>query len=288
MGESGPSQYRGRIAPTPTGFMHLGHARTFLEAQKRVRAADGALLMRIEDLDGPRCKPEFVEAAFEDLKWAGLIWDEGPDVGGEKGPYIQSERMDVFRSAWRRLKDAGVIYPCICSRKDVANAVTAPHEEGGELIYPGTCREREWTFDSEEAALAINWRFRVPDGETIRFTDGRMGEQVFVTGKDFGDFLVWRKDGIPSYELAVVADDIAMKISEVVRGKDLLISTARQILLYRSFGCEAPKWFHCPLVLDEQGARLAKRDKAQGLRGLRENGVSPESFREIVAKAKLS
>jgi glutamyl/glutaminyl-tRNA synthetase len=264
--------YRGRIAPTPTGFMHLGHAKTFLKAQERAREAEGTLLLRVEDLDRERCKEEFTGALIEDLRWAGLDWEEGPDVGGACGPYTQSDRGEVFRKVWKSLRASGSIFPCRCSRKDVQVAVTAPHESGGELIYPGICRDWSPDFDSEESAEAVNWRFRVPDGETIEFVDENLGIQRFGAGRDFGDFLVWRKDGIPSYELAVVADDIAMGITEVVRGEDLLLSTARQILLYRSLGCEAPSYYHCPLVLDESGRRLAKRHQSLGLREIRRRG----------------
>lgn len=262
--KQGQNGYVGRIAPTPTGLMHLGHARTFLEAQRRVREADGRLFLRIEDLDQARCREEYVVALKEDLAWAGLEWE--PDV------WVQSERLDTFRAVWRTLREMGVIYACGCSRKDVAEAVTAPHEEGGELIYPGTCRDKKWTFESEEAALAMNWRFRVPDGEAIGFEDGRLGAICYEAGRDFGDFLVWRKDGFPSYELAVVADDIAQGITEVVRGEDLLVSTARQLLLYRALGAEAPAFYHCALVRDAEGKRLAKRAGAMGLREMRDRG----------------
>ncbi len=258
--------YVGRIAPTPTGYMHLGHACTFLEAQRRAEAADGRLFLRIEDLDQARCKEEFVEALEEDLAWAGLRWE--PEV------LRQSERLGWFREVLRRLREAGVVYPCSCSRKDVAEAIRAPHVEGQEPVYPGTCRDKEFAFANEEDALAINWRFRVPDSEVVAFVDGRLGEQLFVAGRDFGDFLVWRKDGFPSYELAVVADDVAQGITEVVRGEDLLASTARQLLLYRALVEEAPSFCHCPLILDTDGKRLAKRAGALGLRELRAQGVS--------------
>lgn len=274
-------EYRGRIAPTPTGLMHLGHAKTFLKAQTRASDASGTLILRVEDLDKERCKEEFTGSLIEDLRWAGLDWEEGPDIGGDCGPYRQSERDGVFRKAWNALIANGSVFPCKCSRKDVKEAVTAPHESIGELIYPGTCRERAIDFESEESAGAMNWRFRVPDGEAIEFIDGNLGAQCFVAGRDFGDFLVWRKDGIPSYELAVVADDIAMGITEVVRGEDLLLSTARQILLYRSLGYEIPGYFHCPLVLDESGKRLAKRHKSLGLRELRERGADLDAFLSV-------
>lgn len=263
-------EYRGRIAPTPTGLMHLGHARTFSVAQQRAKVAGGKLFLRIEDLDQARCKEEFVDALIEDLSWAGLKWED--EV------LRQSQRLSLFREVWKRLRAKGAIYPCACSRKDVAEAVTAPHGEGGELIYPGTCRDTQWSFESEEAALAINWRFRVPDGETIAFEDGRLGRRSYVAGKDFGDFLVWRKDGFPSYELAVVADDCAQGITEVVRGEDLLVSTARQLLLYKALEEPPPEFYHCPLILDTGGNRLAKRAGSLGLRELRKRGVAADQL----------
>ena len=269
-------EYKGRIAPTPTGFMHRGHAKTFLAAQRRARERGGRLILRVEDLDGDRCKPEFTDALVEDLLWAGLRWDEGPDSGGPSGEYAQSKRSAVFLEAWKVLWSQGAVFPCDCSRKDVLSAVQAPHNEGGELIYPGTCRNRSTAFWSESEALESNWRMRVPDGETIAFTDENLGNQRFVAGVDFGDFLVWRKDGIPSYELAVVADDIAMGITEVVRGEDLLLSTARQLLIYRALGATPPAFYHCPLVRDASGNRLAKRDNAQSLRELRASGMDPK------------
>lgn len=258
--------------------MHRGHARTFLVAQERARQHDGQLVLRVEDLDETRCRPEFVDALLEDLYWAGLQWDEGPDIGGPSGEYRQSERSAVFIEAWRTLREKGLIFPCDCSRRDVRSAAQAPHDEGGELIYPGTCRRRSTEFESDSEALQTNWRMRVPDGEILAFEDGNCGEQRFVAGVDFGDFLVWRKDGMPSYELAVVADDIAMGITEVVRGEDLLLSTARQLLIYRVLGATPPAFYHCPLIRDASGNRLAKRDGAQSLRELRATGVNPESL----------
>ena len=236
-------EYRGRLAPTPTGYLHRGHARTFLTAQERARSHGGKLILRVEDLDRDRCNPEFVAALLEDLSWAGLSWDEGPDAGGPFQSYYQSDRLEHYRTAWDRLIGSGTVFPCDCSRKDVRRAAQAPHSEGGELIYPGICRDRPFDFEDEESALAVNWRFRVPAGETISFEDGNYGHKEFVAGQDFGDFLIWRKDGIPSYELAVVADDIAMGITEVVRGEDLLMSTARQLLLYEALGAKPPAFY---------------------------------------------
>jgi glutamyl-tRNA synthetase len=276
--------YRGRLAPSPTGYLHVGHVRTFATAWRRARDAGGVLVMRMEDLDPERSRPEYAQAALDDLHWLGIDWDEGPDVGGPFGPYAQSERGAVYLATWKRLREGGFIYPCRCSRKDLAAALSAPHEGAGraqdpddELIYPGTCRPPHTggvAGDLGNQPGGQNWRFRVPDGETIEFEDGNLGRQRFVAGVDFGDFLVWRRDGAPSYQLACVADDAAMRITEVVRGADLLKSTARQILLNRALGYSDPKWFHCDLSVDEQGRRLAKRHDALSIRELRRKGVT--------------
>lgn len=270
--------YRGRIAPSPTGHLHLGHARTFWTAQERARAAGGSLVLRNEDLDRARCKSEFVSAMFEDLRWFGFKWQEGPDIGGLFAPYNQSERFAIYRRALENLERTGFIYPCTCSRKDLQAAARAPHaEDDEEPIYPGTCRERRKT---EIAERKFCWRFRVPDGETIGFTDGNLGAQHFIAGRDFGDFVVWRTDDVPAYQLACVVDDAAMQITEVVRGADLLVSTARQLLLYRALGLTAPRFYHCALMTDASGVRLAKRHEALSLRRLREEGQSPATLRE--------
>ncbi len=262
-----PGGYRGRIAPTPSGLLHLGHLRTFATAWARARAAGGVLLYRNEDIDPQRCRPEHLAAAVEDLRWAGLDWDVGP--------ISQSERVPLHRAALRRLRDAGAVFACTCSRADLARAASAPHDDVGESAYPGTCRGRMEPPSGEGGAC---WRFRVPDGETVEFVDGRVGRCAFVAGRDFGDFVVWRRDDLPAYELAVVVDDAAMGVTEAVRGEDLLLSTARQLLLYRALALTPPAWFHCPLVRDAAGRRLAKRDAALSLRALRERGVRPEEL----------
>jgi glutamyl-tRNA synthetase len=272
-------KYRGRLAPSPTGYLHLGHARTFWIAQERAKENGGILILRNEDLDSTRFKMEFVTEMLEDLRWFGFEWSEGPDVGGKFVPYNQSERMNFYRAVLEQLRAGNFIYPCTCSRKDIQQAVTAPHTEGDEPIYPGTCRRKFSSANYNLPSAKFNWRFRVPDGETISFTDGNCGEQKFVAGKDFGDFVVWRHDDVPAYQLACVVDDAAMQISEVVRGADLLVSTARQILLYRALGLTSPKFFHCALMLDEKGERLAKRHDALSLRTLRERGETPKSLR---------
>jgi glutamyl-tRNA synthetase len=288
-------EYRGRIAPTPTGYLHLGHAMTFWRAQERARAVGGELILRIEDLDLARCRSEFRDAIAEDLRWFGLRWDEGPDVGGQRAPYVQSERRALYLEAWEKLRAGGFIYPCRCSRKDVMESALAPHDDNEEPIYPGTCRPKSFSVAAAVPAASgkglqatrlplqpegINWRFRVPDGEELQYVDLRVGQRRAVAGKDFGDFIVWRRDDVPAYQLAVVVDDAAMEISEVVRGEDLLLSTFRQLLLYRALNLRAPEFYHAALILDESGRRLSKRDAALGLRSLRELGVTPREIRE--------
>ena len=274
MPESG---YRGRIAPSPTGYLHLGHARTFLIAAER--AKEGTLIFRNENLDRDRCRPEYVSAMYEDLRWLGLNWTEGPDCGGPFAPYSQSERREFYVEVWRKLRDSAHIYPCACSRKELAAAASAPNDADDEPIYPGKCRTRTDAL-SFEAPAGVNWRFRVPDGETITLVDQHFGTQSFLAGRDFGDFVIWRRDDVPAYQLAVVADDHAMGITEVVRGADLLKSTARQLLLYRALGWEAPQFYHCDLVRDAAGLRLAKRHDALSIRYLRERGWTAEQVRE--------
>ncbi len=273
--------YRGRLAPSPTGWLHLGHARTFWVAQARARASSGILVLRNEDLDHARCRPEYVIGMLEDLCWFGFEWQEGPDLGGPFGPYNQSQRAAVYRTAFHRLRNAGLVYPCTCSRQDVLRALQAPHPGEDDPIYPGTCRGKlPPESRGPKAQSRTNWRFRVPDGEVISFTDNRYGPQQVKAGKDFGDFVVWRHDDIPSYQLAVVVDDAAMEITEVVRGEDLLRSTARQLLLYRALGLAIPRFYHCPLLTDDAGVRLAKRHDALSLRSLRARGLTPESIRK--------
>ena len=279
-----PPPYRGRLAPSPTGYLHLGHARTFWIAQERAAAAGGALILRSEDLDRARCRADFRAAMLEDLRWFGLRWSEGPDVGGPHAPYTQSERMAHYTAVFEKLRARGVIYPCNCSRQDVLRALGAPHAGEDEPLYPGTCRPRRGKFEirnpkSETQRAGVNWRFRVPDDETITFSDRALGPHAETAGRDFGDFLVWRKDDLPSYQLACVVDDAAMGITEVVRGADLLTSTCRQLLLDRALGLTAPAFYHCPLMTDVSGLRLAKRDHATSLRALRAGGATPEELR---------
>jgi glutamyl/glutaminyl-tRNA synthetase len=269
------TRYVGRLAPSPTGLLHLGHARTFWIAAQRARVAGGLLWLRDEDLDPQRSRADFAIAMREDLRWLGITWDF---------EMRQSERLADYRDAMQRLVEGGFVYPCRCSRKDLQQAAQAPHEDDDEPIYSGRCRPEQERPGSLKFAPELSYRFRVPDGETLSFVDGNAGPQSFIAGcgavADFGDFVVWRKDGLPSYQLACVVDDAAMGVTEVVRGQDLLRSTARQILLQRALGLPTPNYFHCELMRDEVGARLAKRHDALSLRAFREEGCSPAEVLE--------
>jgi glutamyl-tRNA synthetase len=279
------SPYIGRLAPSPTGLLHLGHAATFWAAFVRAREHNGTLLLRNEDLDPQRSRPEFVSAMLEDLAWLRIAW-QPPMLS-------QSTRLPAYRAAFEQLLAGGHIYPCTCSRRDLAQMMHAPHDDDDEPIYTGHCRPAQST---PQALAAANYRFRVPDGETICFLDGNLGERAFTAGADFGDFLVWRKpagapyldsemwgatDGLPSYQLACVVDDAHQRVTEVVRGADLLKSTARQVLLQRALGLPPVAHFHTHLLRDEHGVRLAKRHDALAIRTLRAAGLTPA---EVLAR----
>jgi len=274
--------YRGRLAPSPTGHLHLGHARTFWLAAERARAAGGTLLLRNDDLDAIRFRLDFVAGMLEDLRWLGFTWEE---------PIIaQSQRLPLYRAALARLHAAGAIFPCTRTRRDVLDALGAPHEGGDndEPVYPPQFRPSlESPLPPLTDTLALNWRFRVPDGETLTFYDHALGSQTATAGRDFGDFLVWRKDGVPSYQLACAVDDADLRITEVVRGADLVKSTFRQLLLFRALGVPAPEFYHAPLMLDEAGIRLAKRHDALSLRALREQGMTPTELIQKFRQATL-
>ena len=269
------TRYVGRLAPSPTGLLHLGHARTFWIAAQRARTAGGLLWLRDEDLDVQRSRADFATAMREDLHWLGIAWD---------AEMRQSERLATYREAMQQLVHGGFVYPCRCSRKDLQQAVQAPHEDDDEPVYSGRCRPHLDKASASEFLPDTNYRFRVPDGEAITFVDGNAGVQGFVAGcsaaADFGDFVVWRKDGLPSYQLACVVDDAAMGVTEVVRGQDLLRSTTRQLLLQRALVLATPKYFHCELMRDQAGTRLAKRHDALSLRALRESGFTPAEVLE--------
>ena len=277
---------RGRLAPSPTGALHLGNARSFLIAWLSARAQGGTVVLRMEDLDHPKVKKDAAEEALEDLRWLGLDWDEGPDVGGPHTPYVQKQRIKDYREALDRLLDLNLAYPCTCSRKDVETAQSAPHPGEGDIRYPGICRERWKSYGEATAVLTPPripaWRFRTPKGETS-FHDGFWGEQRQDVGETVGDFVLGRHPDGAGYMLAVVVDDAAMGITEVIRGDDLLPSTHRQLLLYESLGLPIPAFTHLPLVIGEDGRRLAKRHGDTRIAAIREAGVSAQKTLGLLA-----
>jgi glutamyl-tRNA synthetase len=270
---------RGRFAPSPTGALHVGNARTALLAWLQARAAGGRFVMRVEDLDFGRVRPGIMETQLDELRWLGMDWDEGPDVGGPHAPYVQSARGAGYEAALRRLAEAGMLFACICSRRDIAAAASAPHagEEGPR--YPGSCRPR--AVDPATPDLLRHgighFALRVrTEGDELCFDDLLQGRSCFDPAAETGDFVVRRKDGAAAYQLAVVVDDAAMEITHVVRGADLLSSTSRQLLLYRMLHLPPPRFLHVPLMLGDDGERLAKRHGSVSLGELRARGVRPE------------
>lgn len=263
---------RGRFAPSPTGVLHLGNAATAFLAWLSARSAGGAFVIRLEDLDRPRVVRGSADAMLADLRWLGLDWDEGPDVGGARGPYLQTERVAGYDAAFARLRDAGLVYPCFCSRRDVQAAASAPQEPGDEIRYPGTCRD----LAASEVAARLRsgraaWRFRV-ERDALEGFDDLVRGRVEPDREGTGDFIVRRADGVTAYQLAVVVDDAAMGMTEVVRGGDLIGSTARQILLHRALASEPPRFGHVPLWLGPDGVRLSKRHRGVTLADRRAGG----------------
>jgi glutamyl-tRNA synthetase len=276
--ENGPANFPavtvGRLAPSPTGGLHLGHARTFLAAWLAARAGGGRVVLRVEDIDTSRVRPEAIRGAIDDLAWLGLDWDEGPDRGGPHAPYLQSERLGSILDALDRLKERELVYPCTCTRADIARAASAPHAEDEGPSYPGTCAFQSVADAALLAGRPFARRFRVPPGP-VGWDDQFRGPQAGDPAAVGGDFLVAREGLGPSYQLAVVADDAAMGVTQVVRGLDLVPSTPRQILLYRALGWPIPTFGHVPLVHGPDGRRLAKRDNAIKLASLRDHGLDP-------------
>ena len=273
---------KGRYAPSPTGAIHLGNASTALLAWLSVRASAGTFVIRMEDMDRPRVVPGAAERILRDLRWLGLDWEEGPDVGGPFGPYEQSGRGPQYEAAFERLFEAGAIYPCFCSRRDIAAAASAPQAPGDEARYPGTCLSLA-PADVERRLRERRphaWRFRAGTSAPRTFVDLVHGE-VEVDAGSIGDFVVRRADGVPAYQLAVVVDDAAMEIDEVVRGDDLSTSTIRQLLLYDALGLAPPRFGHVPLLHGDDGARLSKRHGGVTLEELRSAGLSAH---EIVGR----
>ncbi|HJZ55728.1 MAG TPA: tRNA glutamyl-Q(34) synthetase GluQRS [Gemmataceae bacterium] len=272
---SSPSPIRGRLAPSPTGAQHVGNARTYLIAWLSARSRGGEVALRIEDIDSPRIKPGAAEQALADLRWLGLDWD------GE--PVVQTQRLPHYEAALEALKQHELVYPCTCTRSDIASAASAPHADHEGPVYPGTCSHR--TAADAVALTAAGkpfaWRLRVK--ESPSFVDGFLGQTHIDLRQTGGDFVVWKSAGTPAYQLAVVVDDAEMGVTEVVRGDDLVPSTPRQILLYRALGWEPPRFVHVPLVVGEDGRRLAKRHGDTRLSALREAGVKPETLVGLLA-----
>jgi glutamyl-tRNA synthetase len=268
----------GRLAPSPTGLLHLGHVRTFLVAYWYARSRGGRLLLRIEDLDGPRASRRFADAALRDLEWLGLDWDGAPSV--------QSEHPERFERAVQSLLERGLGYACVCTRGDLAGAAAAPHAGANEPRYPGTCRGRFASRAAAEAATgkAAGVRLAVPKG-AIAVNDELAGTRSFDVADEVGDFLVARRGGGASYQLAVAVDDAAEGVTEVVRGDDLLPSAARQWHVQRALELPHPRWVHVPLVLDASGERLAKRTDALSLEALRGRGADPRALVSWAAKS---
>ena len=274
------AQVVGRFAPTPSGQLHLGNLFCSLIAWLAAKSQGGKILLRNEDLDVERSRPEYALQAQRDLEALGLFWDEGGDRSGPHAPYDQSQRFPFYRTQLERLENQGLVYPCFCSRAQL-HAASAPHASDGETIYAGTCRglsPQEVAERSKTRAPAL--RLQVPE-ETIAFTDLHYGPQQQYLPTGCGDFILRRSDGVYAYQLAVVADDGSMGVTQVVRGRDLLSSTPRQILLYRLLGWPVPEFGHTPLLLAPGGRRLSKRDGDQCLSGLLEKGLTP---RDVVGR----
>lgn len=269
---------RGRFAPSPTGELHLGNASTALLAWLSIRSRNGSFVMRMEDLDRARVRPQLAEQILDDLSWFGIDWDEGPDLGGPQAPYTQTECGHRYAAAFDELNDAGRLYPCFCSRRDVAAAASAPQDPGDEVRYPGLCRQLDISQALERVAAGErhSWRIRVERDELFPFNDLVRGVRCPEDAP--GDFVVRRSDGVPSYHLAVVVDDAVMGIDEVVRGGDLIASTARQLLLFAALGKTAPVFGHVPLLLGTDEIRLSKRHKGVTLRELRGSGLTAEQI----------
>lgn len=264
--------YRGRFAPSPTGDLHLGSLATALVAWLRARSQGGALVLRVEDIDGPRVVAGSEARQIDDLRWLGLDWDEGPDVGGQAGPYRQSARDAHYEAALAHLAGLGVLYLCDCSRAEIAQTASAPHVGDEGPPYPGTCRRfgmrvREWKRPPSV-------RLAVPE-RRITIDDAAQGTLTQDVAREVGDFVLKRGDGVYAYQLAVVVDDLDMRISEVVRGVDLLASAPRQALLAEMLGRRPPRWLHVPLVLAADGSRLQKRAPSHTLAAARAAGTPP-------------
>lgn len=279
----------GRFAPSPSGRMHLGNLLCALLAWLSAKSGGGRMILRIEDLDVGRCPRRNADRIEEDLRRLGLVWDEGGSGGGPASPYFQSERTAIYQAALEALEEQGLVYPCFCTRAEL-HAADAPHREDGQVIYPGTCRglsREESARRMKESRKPPALRLRVP-AETVAFTDGHLGAYSEYLPRDCGDFLLRRSDGMFAYQLAVVVDDAAMGVTEVVRGSDLLSSTPRQLLLYRLLGLKEPEFFHLPLLLAPDGRRLSKRERDVDLGELEVKYTAEEIIGKLAFLAGLN
>ena len=269
-----------RLAPSPTGALHLGNARTFLVNWLLARQNNWRVVLRVEDIDGPRIKPDAARQLIEDLQWLGLDWDEGP--------VYQSQRRALYEHAMGRLLTSGRAYACTCSRKEVEAAASAPHAEDGAAVYPGTCRGRYASLDAAHASAgrAAAVRFGAASATAVEFTDKVAGPRLFDVSRELGDFVIAKADGTPAYQLAVVVDDADMGVTDVVRGDDLLDSTPRQMLVYEALGLAAriPAYYHLPLVTGTDGRRLAKRHGDTRLSFYRDLGVPAGRVVSLLAR----
>jgi glutamyl-tRNA synthetase len=283
LGRSPGTGYRGRFAPSPTGDLHLGSAAAALFCAAAARRAGGRLVLRMEDLDAARAVPGKDAQILDDLRWLGVRWDEGPDAGGPAAPYVQSERLPLYEAAIELLAGAGLTYLCDCSRAEIARAASAPHagEEGPR--YRGTCRAQGMRARAFRRPPAV--RLAVPEGTRVTVHDAVLGRLAEDVGEVTGDFVLRRGDGVFAYQLAVVVDDLAMGVTEVVRGGDLASSAPRQALLARLLGGEAPRFAHVPLLLGPDGERLAKRAPGMTLRDQRAAGRPGADLARALARA---
>ena len=270
---------RGRFAPSPSGRMHLGNAWTALLAWLDIRKTGGTMVLRMEDLDPDRSRPEYASGLIEDLRWLGLDWDEGPDVGGPYAPYNQSGRTALYQAAFEKMMQSGLVYPCFCSRSELRFVASAPHAGDMETPYSGRCEKLDIRTMTEVEAQNRKpaFRLRVHDA-AVEFTDETYGLQKQVLQQSCGDFVIRRSDGVFAYQLAVVVDDAAMRIDRILRGADLLDSTPRQIYLWRWLGLQPPAFLHVPLLVGSDGDRLSKRQGSLTIKALRDTGTPAEKI----------
>ncbi len=277
----------GRLAPSPTGALHLGNARSFLLAWLSVRQQGGKMLLRIEDIDSPRVKPWARQATLDDLRWLGIDWDEGPDtqsglaVAVDRVPCVQTQRLERYHQVLSTLIEDQAVYPCVCSRSEVAQAASAPHEASMQAlegpIYPGTCRNKRLVLQAHGDAAKFAWRWKFQLGEVV-WQDGIRGTMSASPDQQLGDFVIARGDGTPAYQLAVVVDDHDMHVTEVVRGDDLICSTYRQLAILKHLGWTPPNYYHVPLIVGPDGRRLAKRHGDTRLSAFRQQGFTAEQL----------